>query len=155
MACDGDFDIVVLQGDIPESDLEAFQKNARNLIGAARDAGAEPVLFMAWAYDRHGWITMDEIAAELDVGVAPVGLAFERASRERPELNMLAQDNEHQSTHGIHLSAFVIYMTLFGTDPPDTLTGLVEGDPITQDDIKFLLRVARDTIDEYAADQTP
>lgn len=158
---DGGFDIVVVQGDIPLSDLDAFHRNARNLIVATRDAAAEPVLFMAWAYDSHPWITTDEIAqahteigTEFDVDVAPVGLAFEQASRERPELNMLSSDNVHQSTHGMHLSTFVIYMTLFGTDPPDTLTDLVEGDPITQDDLTFLLRVARETVDTYAAAHT-
>ena len=81
---------VVLQGDIPYSDVDTFQENARNLVEAIRETGAEPILFMAWPYERLGWITMDEIAqahadiaTELDVDVAPVGLAFQRASQER------------------------------------------------------------------------
>jgi hypothetical protein len=158
----GDYDIVVLQGDIPGSDVETFKENARNLIEATRQSGAEPVLYMAWPYERKGWITMDEIAqanadiaTELNVRVAPVGLAFERALSERPELNMLAKDNEHQSTHGVHLVAYVIYRTLFGTEPPDDVTDLVEGDPITEEDARFLHRIARETVDEYAASQTP
>ena len=157
----GDYDIVVLQGAIPESDVETFQDNARNFVEATRATGARPILFMAWGYERLGWITMDEIAqanadiaSELDVDVAPVGLAFQRATSERPGLNMLGRDNEHQSTHGAHLVAYVIYMTVFGTDPPDSLTNLVEGDPITEEDIAFLHRIARETVNEYVADHT-
>jgi len=156
----GNYDIVVLQGDIPESDVETFQEHARNLVEAARETGAEPVLYMAWPYERKGWITMDEIAqahadiaTELDVAVAPVGLAFERASSERPELNMLASDNEHQSTSGAHLAAYVVYLTMFATEAPDTVTDLIEGDPITEEDVKFLHRIARETVNQYAADQ--
>jgi len=154
----GDFDLIVLQGDIPESDVATFQENARNLITATRNAGAEPTLFMAWSYEGFGSITMDEIAQahadiaeELDVAVAPVGLAFERASSERPDLNMLSSDNVHPSIHGIHLTAYVIYMTIFGTDPPDNLTDRIEGDPITEDDARFLHRIARETVTAYAA----
>ena len=156
----GDYDIVVLQGGVPESDVETFQEHARNLVEAARESGAEPILFVAWPYERKVWITMDEIAqahadiaTELDVPVAPVGLAFERASSERPELNMLAGDNEHQSTHGAHLVTYVIYWTMFGTEPPDTVTDLIEGDPITEEDVRFLHRIARETVNEYAAGQ--
>lgn len=158
----GDYDIVVLQGGIPESDVATFKENARNLVEATRQSGAEPILYMAWPYERQGWITMEEIArahaviaAELDVPVAPVGLAFERASSERPELQLLGKDNEHQSTPGAHLVAYVIYLTMFGVDPPDTVTDLIEGDPITEEDARFLHRIARETVNDYLADRTP
>ena len=56
-----------------------------------RKTGARPVLLMAWAYRRLGWISMAEIAQahrevgkELGVDVAPVGLAWERVTKERP-----------------------------------------------------------------------
>jgi hypothetical protein len=158
----GNYDIVVLQGDIPFSDVETFKENARHLIEAIRQSGAEPILYMAWPIESMGWITMDEIArahadiaTELDVRVAPVGLAFERALSERPELNMLSKDNEHQSTHGSHLLAYVMYWTVFGAEPSDTVTDLVEGDAITEEDVRFLHRIARETVDEYAASPTP
>ena len=157
----GDYDVVVLQGAIPESDVETFKENARNLVEATRQSGAEPILYMAWPYARKGWITMDEIAranadiaTELDVPIAPVGLAFERALSERPELKLLANDNEHQSTHGAHLVAYVIYLTVFGAEAPDTVTDLVEGDPITEEDARFFHRIARETVDEYEASRT-
>jgi len=158
----GDYDIVVLQSLIPASDVETFKENVRDFVELIRHSGAEPVLYMTWAYDREDWITMDEIAqahteiaTELGVPVAPVGLAFERAMSERPELNMRDFDNERQSTYGSHLLAYVIYLTIFGVEAPDTVTDLMEGDPITDADVKFLHRIARETVNAYTTDQSP
>lgn len=155
----GGYDIVVLQGDIPETDVDSFQQHARLLVEATRQAGAEPILFMAWPYDRLGWITTDEIAqahseiaTELDVDVAPVGLAFQRASAERPEMNMYGLDDEHQSVHGAYLSVNVIYLTIFGTEHPVTLAYLPTG--ITEEEATFLQRIARETMSGYTANQT-
>jgi hypothetical protein len=56
---------VVLQDDIPEySDrtMDSFYAYGTMFVNEARKAGAEPVLFMAWAYTRLSWATMDAIA---------------------------------------------------------------------------------------------
>ena len=59
----------------------------------------------------------EQAAEELNVSVAPVGLAWKRARRERPELDMYGRDDEHPSIHGVYLTTCTLYATLFGETP--------------------------------------
>lgn len=162
---EGDYDVVVLQGDIPESDVETFQEYARRFVEAINEAGAEPVLFMAWPYERLGWITLDEIAQahfeialELGVDVAPVGLAWQRAMAQRPELDMYGLDKEHPSVYGSYLAVNVVYATVFGVSPvglsylpPERTYFLSNGKitrGITQEEAAFLQRIAWETVQQ-------
>ena len=117
----GDYDVVVLQEDIPETDVKSFYKFARKFDSSVRKSEARPVFFMAWPYKRLGWIGLKEIAhahrtigAELGAQVAPVGIAWEKAMKERPEVNMYAEDKEHPSIQGTYLALCVLYSTIFG-----------------------------------------
>jgi hypothetical protein len=159
MIANGDYDIVVLQGWVAESGIDSFQENVEEFVEATRATGAEPILFMEWPAERDERATMDEIAlahsniaAELDVDVAPVGLAFQQASEERPEIDLLALDRDHQSKHGAYLAVNVIYLTIFGTEHPVTLAYLPEG--ITEEEATFLQRIAQEAVRDYAAAQT-
>ena len=149
----GGFDVVVLQEDIPETDVESFFTYARLFVEAVRAAGARPVLFMAWNYERLGWISMaeiaeahDTIAAELEVEVAPAGLAWQRAATARPALSMYDDDDEHPSIHGVYLNACVVYARLFGESPvglgyrPDQEGGISDMDAL------FLQNIAWETV---------
>jgi hypothetical protein len=91
----GAYDIVVLQEDIPETTIADFREYAVKFVAEVRKNHARPILFMAWAYPRLGWISMAEIAKahrdaakELNVDVAPVGLSWQQASKQRPGMNM-------------------------------------------------------------------
>ena len=167
---EGDYDVVVLQGDIPESDVETFHEYARRFVEEINKAGAEPVLFMAWSYERLGWITMNEIAQahfdiamELGVDVAPVGLAWQQAMKERPELDMYSSDGEHPSIYGSYLAVNVVYATVFGESPvglayrpPEKIYPLSNGgytQGVTDEDAAFLQRIAWETVQEYQAQQ--
>ena len=121
---EGDYDVVVLQEDIPETDVKSFHKFARKFDSSVRKSGARTVFFMAWPYKRLGWIGMKEIAqahraigAELGAQVAPVGIAWEKAMKERPEVNMYAKDKEHPSIQGTYLALCVLYSTIYGESP--------------------------------------
>ena len=112
----GNFDVVVLQDDIPETNVDYFRQYARLFVEEARTHNARPVLFMAWAYQRLGWISMQEIARahrdlakELNVDVAPAGLAWQRSSSERPSLDMLRR-RSRASKHLRHLSRHVRHL---------------------------------------------
>jgi hypothetical protein len=147
------YDVVVLQEDLPETRLDDFREHARRFAAEVRQAGARPVLLMAWDYPRLGWISMAEIAAahraaaaELKVDVAPVGLAWQRAMQERGSLNLYAADREHPSVAGTYLTTAVVYATVFGKDP--TPLAYVPGG-ISADDAAFLRRVAWATVGEY------
>jgi hypothetical protein len=156
MIANGEYDIVVLQGNVIWAGVDGFQQHVRNFVEATRETGAEPVLFMTWSTDLAAVDEMaqihSDIAAELDIAVAPIGLAFQRASEERPEIDLLVLSKQYQSAHGAYLVVNVVYLTVFGTEHPVTLTYLPEG--ITEEEAMFLQRIARETVSEYTANQT-
>ena len=143
------YDVVVLQEDLPETKVAEFRDHARRFVAEVRQSGARPVLLMAWAYPRLGWITMAQIAeahreaaAELKVDVAPAGLAWQRAMELRPSLNLYAPDREHPSIAGTYLTTAVLYATLFGKDPSSSQ---YRPNGIGDEDGVFLRRLAWET----------
>jgi hypothetical protein len=151
-----DYDVVVLQGDIPEDTahtVDGFLEAARTLDADVRGAGGRSVFYMAWPYVPLEWIGLDGIAAahrqveqELGTPIAPVGLAFANALGERPELAMLAPDLGHPSVHGAYLAAAVIYATIFDRSPE----GLpFRPDGVSSDEAAFLQRVAWETLGQW------
>jgi hypothetical protein len=151
----GDFDVVVLQDDIPETNVDYFGQYARMFVDEVRKNKGRPVLFMAWAYQRLGWISMQEIARahrdlakELNVEVAPVGLAWEQATKEQPGLDMYAGDREHPSAFGMYLATCVVYATVYGKSP----TGINYAPTgVTSEQAAFLQKVAWQTVQDYRA----
>ena len=122
-----DWDIVVLQGQsrepIDDETAAGFQSTARAYTEAIRSRGAEPVLFMTWAYAGQREMT-DQLASEfgrlgrvLDVAVIPVGLAFERAIENNPGVVLHDPDTKHPSLEGTYLAAAVFYAALYGKSP--------------------------------------
>ena len=149
----GGFDVVVLQEDIPETDVESFFTYARLFVEAVRAAGARPVLYMTWSYERLGWISMEEIAeahaaiaAELEVEVAPAGLAWQRAAAARPALSMYDEDDEHPSVHGVYLNTCVIYARLFGQSPVGLGYRPAQAGGVNDMDAFFLQNIAWETV---------
>ena len=119
----GEADVVILQADIPESTVASFEEHAGKLVELVRDAGARPVLFMTWDYERLGWLSLEEIvtahrgvALGQDVQVVPVGEAFGIARRERPDLDLYAADREHPSQAGSFLALVMLAMSLGADD---------------------------------------
>ncbi|MGD8814110.1 MAG: SGNH/GDSL hydrolase family protein [Anaerolineales bacterium] len=150
---EGNYDVVVLQDAIPNTDVDTFHEYVRLFVEEIRDAGAEPVLFLTWARMGH---TTDEIAQahgdiamELGVDVAPVGLAWQRAMEERPELDLYMPDDIHPSIHGTYLTVNVIYAAVFGEIPIglDYLPSDMGG--VTEAEAAFLQRIAWETVQEY------
>lgn len=132
------YDVVVLQEDLPETTVADFREYSRKFVADIKKTNARPILLMAWAYQRLGWISMSEIAdahraaaGELGVAVAPVGLAWERVAREHPELDLFVQDREHPSIYGTYLATAVVFATIFDRNPaessyvPDGISGAV------------------------------
>src|SRR5580693_3529348 len=149
------YDVVVLQEDIPETTIADFREYAGKFVAEVRKNRARPVLFMAWAYPRLGWISMAEIAQahrdaakELNVDVAPVGLSWQEASKQRPRMNFYGPDREHPSMYGTYLATCVIYATIYGRDPNGSAyvpSGL------TLEEAAFLQRTAWQTVQYYRA----
>ena len=149
------YDVVVLQEDIPETTIGDFREYAGKFVAEVRKNHARPVLFMAWAYPRLGWISMAEITQahrdagkELNVDVAPVGIAWQEASKQRPGMNFYGPDREHPSMYGTYLATCVIYATIYGRDPNGSAyvpSGL------TLEEAAFLQRTAWQTVQYYRA----
>ena len=106
--------------------------------------------------------------AELGVKVAPVGLAFERAIRERPALPLYVADGAHANLRGLYLTLCVLYATLFERSPVGlayrmddvaawsleyALWGLGrEHDwQLSAEEAAFLQRIAWETVGDYRA----
>lgn len=131
------WDAVVLQEQswIPSSPAAREREMlpaARTLAGLVRKRGARTVLYMTWGY-RHGdrelpgdsyaamqaRVTASYTAAgrRLRAQVAPVGLAWRSAFRERPSLELRGPDGHHPNRAGSYLAASVLYARLTGRDP--------------------------------------
>jgi len=66
------------------------------------------------------------IAREQDATLAPVGVAWERVRRERPDVKLYDGDGSHPSPAGTYLSACVLFASLAArpcTGAPATITG--------------------------------
>ncbi len=149
----GDCDVVVLQEDLPEINVSYFRDYARKFVNEIRKTKSRPVLLMAWYYPRLGWISTDEIARahrdiakELDVEVAPVGLAWQRSIKKRPDLDLYVADREHPSIYGTYLATCVVYTTLFGKSPVG-LGYIASG--MSNDDAAFLQKMAWETCQKW------
>jgi hypothetical protein len=152
------YDYVVLQDDIPEytsHTMDFFYDYVRMFTTEIRSsrshAAAEPVLLMAWAYQRLPWVTLDQIATahrtisdELGLLVAPVGLAFRRSLQARPSLAMLGGDSEHETLHGTYLAACTVLMTIEGQRLTTAFTYVPSG--VSQEEGVFLRDIAKGAV---------
>ena len=124
-----DWDVIVLQGHSREAIetgmSQGFQSTVRDFSRIIRSQGAEPVLFMTWAYSDLPEMTSGlnnaytRLGDEVGALVVPVGLAFERAGMEIPGVNLYAQDGRHPSLEGTYLATAVFYTALYGKSPVD------------------------------------
>jgi hypothetical protein len=166
----GNYDRVILQATLSETGKvaegrvtadteEKFHRYARSFDREIRESGARTVLFMHWQFDEPGAMRIERIAAlyrdvaeELGVEVAPVGLAWQRARRERPDLQLLS-DSVHASFRGEYLAACVFYATLFERSPVGLpYLGTIAMDPELA---AFLQRIAWETVQDYEQPSFP
>lgn len=122
-----DWDFVILQdqSQTPVLDPQKFFESVRDFDVEMRASGAHTILLMTWERpDSVGaGVTTEHLAAaflgvgrELDVLVAPAGLAFSRSLEQRPDLILYSQDG-HPTLYGTYLAACVLYGTIFGKSP--------------------------------------
>jgi hypothetical protein len=102
---------------------QAFHDTARAHAATVRAAGAEPVLFLSWAYQDAPQMT-EQLAAEYrkagaanNMRVVPAGPAFAASIAKRPDINLYAPDKRHPSLAGTYLGAAVVMASVFKTSP--------------------------------------
>jgi hypothetical protein len=121
------FDAVVMQdnsqGPIHPELSKFFKKWAPIHSKDIREAGAEPLFMMTWAYAGKPEMTQQladattSVANENNAMVVPVGLAFAKSLKIRPELKMTVADNRHPTAAGSYLEGAVLYATLTHKSP--------------------------------------
>ncbi len=153
----GAWDVVVLQGHsreaIEKDRVEAFESAARTLDEWIREIGARPVFFMTWAYADKPEMTSKlaaayaKIANETVALVVPVGLAFERALAQQPDIVLHTEDKIHPSPLGTYLAANVFYAALYGRSP----VGAKYDAGLDAQTATFAQRIAWQTVKDYYA----
>ncbi len=153
------WDYVVLQEQsllpsfVPERYTEMYPY-AQQLDAKIKGAGARTVLYLTWAWkegDRRNrpadtYAAMQEriaqayleLAAEMKALVAPVGVAWARAHKLKPELDLWDSDGQHPSLKGSYLAACVFYAVLYDKDP----TGNMFTAGLDVSEAKFLQEIA-------------
>jgi hypothetical protein len=100
-----------------------FHEYAKKHSDTVRKHGAQPVLFMSWAYQDKPEMTAQLAEAytiagnDNDALVIPAGLAFAASVAKRPDINLYVPDKRHPSLAGTYLAAATVYATLFNRSP--------------------------------------
>ncbi len=127
----GPWSYVVLQeqSQIPVFSPQKFYQFAGEFDREIKGSGAQTILLMTWERPdsiRDG-ATTENLAkaykatgANLRAKVAPVGLAFARSLKEKPDLLLCSHDG-HPTVYGTYLAACVLYGTIFGQSPVGNL----------------------------------
>ncbi len=119
--------------------------------------GAESLLFMTWgrrndvAQNSFGYANYEAMQADiratymqvgqnLSIRVSPVGLAWQKSTSERPDLNLWADDGSHPNLRGSYLAACVFYATIFQKSPQ----GLSYTAGLPTDEAHFFQRMAKE-----------
>ncbi|GLW94364.1 hypothetical protein Aglo03_51800 [Actinokineospora globicatena] len=114
---------LVVDGIPRPQDPAKFHASVRTAVADIVSANATPALYMTWArQDDPGaqqalTDAYASIGKELGVAVSPVGIAWQTALTERPDLVLHDEDASHPAPAGSYLAACVLTATLFGLDP--------------------------------------
>jgi hypothetical protein len=117
----GQYDIVVLQEDLPETTVKQFQKYSVKFLELCREYKSRAVFYMTWAYDRLKHVMTEEmiesahkyVANNWKVDIAAVSVARRSAAAKCPNINLWHSDMEHPSLEGTFLSACCLFNTVF------------------------------------------
>ena len=130
------WDVLVLQeqGSMALTNPALMEDYVRRFSAAARDAGAEVILFQTWGRDDRPETeprraeTYRRVANETGVRLAPVGEAWRRAHAALPRVVLHADDGLHASRAGTYLASAVLLGMLTGRSPEEARP-LKSGDP--------------------------
>lgn len=116
-----------------------------------RTYGAQPILFMTWAYADKPEMTAKLADAYTAAGndndalVIPAGLAFARARTQRPELVLNVPDKSHPTLAGTYLAACVVMASVYRRSP----VGNTYHADLDDKTAAFLQDVAWATVQDY------
>jgi len=122
---EGPWDYVVIQeqSQMPAMRPAVTLKYAALLADMVRKVGAQPVFYLTWARKKKPRMQKLLTATYMKAGiaskalVAPVGIAWENALKENPNLPLHAADGSHPTTQGTYLAACTFFATILRRDP--------------------------------------
>lgn len=130
-----------------------FHETVARDSAIARRHGAEPILFMSWAYQDAPEMTASLADAYLKAAsanalrVVPAGLAFARSLAQRPDIVLHAPDKRHPSLAGTYLAAATVMACVYRISP----VGNRYTAGLAPDVAAHLQAVAADTVREFSA----
>lgn len=136
---------------LDEPTRKVFHDVVRKHSRTVRSKGAEPLLFMSWAYadkpEMIDVVSREYIKAARDNGLrlVPAGLAFQRAKAERPQMVLHAPDRRHPSPAGTYLAACAVLASIYGLDP----RGNTHWGGLPEEEASYLQSVAWQTVREF------
>jgi hypothetical protein len=159
----GGWDYVVLQEHSlrPLLDRDKMYTYAKKFDAEIRKVGAKTVFFETWARKNRPEmqsgldLAYTGIAKEVTAMIAPAGMAWRTALKDKPALSLHIGDMSHPTPAGSYLNACVIYETLFGRSPEGlprtirTAAGKVLVN-LSDGDAKLLQQVAYETCNRGA-----
>ena len=128
-----------------------FAETAAKDAEIVRKHGADPILFMSWAYVDKPEMTEQLAEAYTTAGnannmlVIPAGLAFARAKKENPELVLNVPDGRHPTLAGTYLASCTVMASVYQRSP----VGNSYHAGLDDKTAAFLQKVAWDTVQDY------
>ena len=156
------FDLVILQGGsgevLSKDSRQEFNKIARQHIEIIRSKDIETALYMTHAYTEfHNNYAPDLIRSIEEMYtsagntnqtlVIPVGLAFEAAYKERPDIKLHKLDGTHPDLLGTYLAACTVFASVFHESPVG-----IDYDyngKVSSEEKLFLQKIAQITVNNY------
>ena len=100
-----------------------FFETTKKHSATVRKYGAEPILFMSWAYADKPEMTEPLAAQYVKAGkannalVVPAGLSFANSLKKRPELSLIIKDKRHPTLMGTYLAACTVMASVYKKNP--------------------------------------
>ena len=157
------FELVIFQGGSGETDTalerKIFSDTVKKIIKTIHQSGAEAALYMIHAYTEpheNADPKMIENIKKMYINagnesnalVIPVGIAFENAYKQNPEIQLHKSfDGSHPSLLGTYLAACVVFSSITHETPLNIEYNYF--DKIDDKDKKFLQKIAHKTVEDF------
>jgi hypothetical protein len=120
-----DFVVLQEQSTLPLKNAKRYHENVRLFDAEIAKRGAKTVLYLTWSRrqsptsQRDITRAVEEIGAEINARVVPVGPAWHAAMREIEGLSLYVDDGSHPTAAGSYLAACVFFVSLFDEQTRD------------------------------------
>jgi len=163
LGAENPFELVIFQGGSGETDTASerkiFSDTVKKIIKTIHQSGAEAALYMIHAYTEpheNADPKMIENIKKMYINagnesnalVIPVGIAFENAYKQNPEIQLHKSfDGSHPSLLGTYLAACVVFSSITHETPLNIEYNYF--DKIDDKDKKFLQKIAHKTVEDF------